>query len=100
MLARTRGRDHMVGVHGRGRQDLDGVDVVVGEERVERLVQTLDAPLLRASGEHLGPGVAQRDQVAPLVGDVARHIERGDVADTDDSHPDAVHVLAPLKRGT
>ena len=75
----------MIRVQRRRAEDLDRVDLVVGEQVVERGVQTVDRPLLPAALEHLAPRVAQRDDLALLVFQIARNVQRCDVADSDDS---------------
>ncbi len=81
----------MLGVQRRRAQDLDRVDVVVGEQLVELGVAALHAPLGHPALEHLGPRVAHRHDVALLVLEITRHVQRGDVAGADDSHAYAIH---------
>src|SRR5207244_12453043 len=86
-------RDHVLGVEGGRAEDLDRVDLWIGEQRVEIGVGALDPPFARPALEHLGARIAQRDHVAILVREVARHVERRDIADTDDPDPYSVHYL-------
>src|SRR5205814_3225972 len=77
-------------VQGRRAEDLDCVDIVVGEHLVELRVATRYSPLRYATLEHLRSGVAQCHDFALFVLEVARHVQRRDVARADDSHPHTI----------
>ena len=81
----------VLGVQRRRAEDLDRVDVVVGEQVVERRVAAGRPPTPARAVRARRARVAQRDDVAVLVREVARHVERRDVADADDSDPNRCH---------
>jgi hypothetical protein len=78
-------------VHERGCEDLDRVDLVVGENRVDRVVDLGHAPQVGHACGLLLSRVADRDDVAAIVREVSGDIERRDVAGSDDSESDAFH---------
>ena len=102
VLAGTRGRDHVLRVQRCRTEDLDRVDVGVGEQRIELRIRAIDLPLAGAAFEHVGARIAQRDHVAALVREISRHVERRNVADAHDPDPDpfhlAPHLLSSSKR--
>ena len=71
--------------------DLDGIDVVVVEQILERVVQSIDRPFLPAPFEDLASWIAQRDDLALLVFQIPRDVQGCDVADSDDSHAHRCH---------
>ena len=89
-----RGEDVLLVEMGRG-EDLDRVDVRVGQQLVEARVHGRDAPLGRHLAGLVFPRVAHRHHVAAGVREVPGHVHGRDVADADDSDPDPIHALPP-----
>ena len=80
-------------VQRRGAEDLDRVDLVVGEQLVDVGIaarSTFHSWRRRSSTS--GARIAQRDHVAVLVLEIARHVELRDVAGPDDADTHTIHV--------
>jgi len=90
LAGRDRG-EHVLLVEMRRGQDLDRVDVRVGEEVLKPGVHGRDAPFGRHLARLVLPGVAERHDVAAGISQVAGHVHGRDVADADDADPDPVH---------
>ena len=92
VLAGARRRDHVVPVQVRRGEDLDGVDLVVGEQRHRDSVYAVgDAPLLRLARTFSSRGSHSATTSHRSCVEVARHVHRRDVADADDADAHAVH---------
>jgi hypothetical protein len=101
VLARARGRDDVVVVEVRGREDLDRVDLVVGEEGVEAGVDLGHVPLPRLPLGLFAAWVAQREDVAAIMLEVSGDVQWCDVAHADDPDAYAIHgSLRPLDAET
>ena len=81
-------------------EDLDRVDVGIGEQVGQIGVTPGHPPLPGPALEHLLAWITQRHHVAPLVLEVAGHVEGRDVADTDDAQPHPIHGPLPYGNGS
>jgi len=84
VLAGRRGSDDVVAVHVRRREDLDRVDVGIGEQIVERRVDLRHAPLGGHAPCLAFSRLAQRDHIAAVVLEVAAGVDGCDVPDSND----------------
>ena len=89
-LPASRAALHVVVVQVGGGQDLDRVDVVVGEEGVDVGVDLGHAPALGGLAGDVAVDVAHRHHVAARVLEVAGDVQVGDVAGAEHPHPDRI----------
>ena len=68
VLSGAQRRDRVLGVEWRRAEHLHRIDVVVGQERVDLGVAAFYPPFAATPLEDLRPRVAQRDDVARLMG--------------------------------
>ena len=95
VLARLERGDHMVVVHVGRRQDLDGIDGIVGQQVGQVGVERLGAPLLGGLAADLLVGVAHGHDVAAGIFEIPPHVHVRDVAGAQHAQPDLVHQSLP-----
>ena len=88
LASRHRGED-VVLVEVGGGEDLDGVHRRIGEQLLESGVGAGATPFGCGLCGPTGNRVAHGDHVTAWVGEVAAHVEDGDVARADDADPGA-----------
>ena len=98
VLSSSRGRNHMLRVQWRRAQDLDRIDLVVGEQLIDGGIQPTDVPLAPPALEHVGARIAQRDDIALFMREIARDIQRRDVPDAHDPDPHSIHPASLAHR--